>query len=35
VIDVFYLTAAGGKLDETAQHLLTKSLKQRVNRVQK
>jgi [protein-PII] uridylyltransferase len=33
VIDVFYLTAGGGKLDDTVQHSLSKSLKQRLHRI--
>jgi [protein-PII] uridylyltransferase len=33
VIDVFYLTAAGHKLDDATQHALTKSLKQRLSRM--
>ena len=33
VIDVFYLTAGGRKLDEAVQHSLSKSLKQRLHRI--
>jgi [protein-PII] uridylyltransferase len=33
VIDVFYLTAGGHKLDDAVQHALNKSLKQRLHRI--
>jgi [protein-PII] uridylyltransferase len=32
VIDVFYLTAGGGKLEDAVQHSLSKSLRQRLHR---